>query len=163
MANINLDLTYKKIKENIDGVSTFTYKDLGTSNIKLFYRKQGYKQIPYIYDNNTSNVDLNAIKQSLKNLFSFLPGQSILDPAFGNTLYKFLYQKIDDIIQTEIIRQLKTLIIKYQPRIRLTSVKIQPNIEQLSYSVILKYDVPALGVSSTNILSLSSSDGINFG
>jgi hypothetical protein len=39
MANINLDLTYKKIKENIDGVSTFTYKDLGTSNIKLFYRK----------------------------------------------------------------------------------------------------------------------------
>lgn len=163
MANINLDLTYKKIKENIDGVSTFTYKDLGTSNIKLFYKKQGHKQIPYLYDNNTSNVDLNAVKQSLKNLFSFLPGQSILDPAFGNTLYKFLYQKIDDIVETEIIRQLKVLISKYQPRIRLTSVNIQPNREQLSYSIILKYDIPSLGLSSSSVLSLSSSDGINFG
>ena len=161
MANININLSYNKLKQNINGVSTYTFRDLGTSNIKLLYKKQGHKEIPYLYDINSANIDLRAIKQSLKNLFSFVPGQSILDPAFGNTLYKYIYQKIDDITESEIIRQLKVLIMKYQPRIELTEIKIIPNEQKLTFGIILKYNVPQLGLSSSDILSLST-DGLNF-
>lgn len=162
MANINIDLNYKQIKQNIQGVSTYTYKDLGTSNIKILYKKQDGKQIAYLYDKNSSNKDINAIKQSLKNIFSFLPGQSILDPAFGNTLYKFIYQRMTDIVKSEIIRQIKNLIIKYQPRIQLLDIKIQKKDQQLAYNIILRYGIPALNITSTDVISLSSSDGITF-
>jgi len=35
MANIVIDLTYTNLKDNINGVSTYTFKDLGTSNMKI--------------------------------------------------------------------------------------------------------------------------------
>lgn len=162
MANLNIDLTYKQIKQNIEGVSTYTYRDLGTSNIALQYTKKGNKEIISLNDKNSSNKDLYAIKQSLRNLFAFFPGQSILDPEYGNTLYKYIYQKIDDITQSEIIRELKKIIIKYQPRIQLTELTIQKQDQKLAYNIIIKYDIPNLGISSANILSLSTSDGITF-
>lgn len=162
MANINIDLTYKNIKQYIDGISTYTYKDLGTSNIKILYKKEGHKERAYLYDNNSSNIDLFAIKQSLRNLFSFVPGQSILDPEYGNTLYKYVYQKIDDITEAQIIRQLKKIITKYEPRIELNEIKINPNAQELSYDITIKYYIPNLGIFSSNIVTVSSSDGMSF-
>lgn len=162
MANLNINLSYKQIKQNVEGVSTYTYRDLGTSNIKLIYKKQGNKEKVYLEDKNSYSKDNFAIKQSLRNLFSFVPGQSILDPEYGNTLYKYIYQRIDDITESEIIRELKKIILIYQPRIELTEIQIKPNDQSLSYSIIIKYVIPGLGTSDSTILSLSSSDGITF-
>ena len=162
MANIVIDLTYTNLKDNINGVSTYTFKDLGTSNMKIQYKKVGHQQIPYLYDKNTSNIDMMAIKTSLKNLFSFLPGQQILQPQFGNKLYTYIYQPMSDIVQVDIKRTIKQMIQHYQPRIRLTDITIHKNNQKLSYNIIMKYIVPQLGLSNSEILQLSASDGITF-
>lgn len=69
MANINLDYSTISIFTKEQGVSTFTYKDIGTSNIRF----EEKNKIKYINDNNTSNINEAAVKNSLKNLFEFIP------------------------------------------------------------------------------------------
>lgn len=107
MANIVIDLTYSNLTEKVDGVSTYTYKDIGTANFKLEYKKINNKEITYLNDKNTSNVDLRAIKAALKNIFSFYPGQEILNPEFGNKLYKYIYEPMSDLVEVDIKRTIK--------------------------------------------------------
>jgi hypothetical protein len=37
MANIDINLAFNSLRKKVDGVSTYTYKDIGTSNMKLLY------------------------------------------------------------------------------------------------------------------------------
>ena len=69
MANINLDYSTISVFTKEQGVSTFTYKDIGTSNIRF----EEKNKLRYINDNNTSNINEAAVKNSLKNLFGFIP------------------------------------------------------------------------------------------
>ena len=41
-------------------------------------------------------VNVNAIKNSLHNIFSWTPGERILNPEFGSKLRKLLYEGITD-------------------------------------------------------------------
>lgn len=161
MANININLGYRSVTSKVQGVSTSTYKDLGTSNMKLLYELKNNKQVVTLYDKNTTNIDLYAIKSSLNNLFSFYPGQEILDPAFGNTLYKYIYQPINGLTQDNLRRQIKQMINKYQPRIQLTDIRITNDLESMLYTIILIYNIPALNISSKQSISISS-EGIKF-
>jgi hypothetical protein len=68
MANIKFNFSNKKAL-NQSNVTNFKYKDIGTSNIYLKYDKLNDRY--YINDSNTSNVDVDAIKASLKNILSF--------------------------------------------------------------------------------------------
>jgi hypothetical protein len=68
MANIKFSFSNKKVL-NQTNTTNFTYKDIGTSNILLKYDRQKDKY--YVNDINTSNVDADAIKASLKNILSF--------------------------------------------------------------------------------------------
>ena len=37
------------------------------------------------------NINVNAIKQSIKNIFSWIPGERIINPEFGSKLRSYLY------------------------------------------------------------------------
>lgn len=44
---------------------------------------------------NTSNYDLNCVKSALTNLFNFRWGQEILEPMYGNDIYRYLYEPMN--------------------------------------------------------------------
>lgn len=161
MSNININLAFNSIKRKIDGVSTYTFKDLGTSNMKMLYQMKDGKQIAKLYDKNTSNIDMYAIKAALNNLFSFLPGQQILQPGFGNTIYQYIYQPMNQLTQTNIIKEIKHMVELYQPRINLTDIQIIPDQDNMVYNITIKFYVPQLHQSS-NINIGMSSEGIKF-
>lgn len=157
MSNINLDYSIATIFEKEKGVSTFTYKDIGTSNIRF----EEKNKVRYINDNNTSNINEEAVKVSLNNLFSFIPGQRILDPNYGNSLYQFLYEEINTYTADKIGKTLRSLIAKYEPRISITDIEIVPETDDSSYYIVLKYKINGLGTNSSTVLSMSSNTGIS--
>lgn len=157
MSNINLDYSIATIFEKEKGVSTFTYKDIGTSNIRF----EEKNKVIYINDNNTSNINEEAVKASLNNLFSFIPGQRILDPNYGNSLYQFLYEEINTYTADKIGKTLRSLIAKYEPRISITDIEIVPETDDSSYYIVLKYRINGLGTDSSTVLSMSSNTGIS--
>lgn len=156
MANIDINLAFKSLKKKVDGVSTYTYKDIGTSNIKLLYQMKGHEEVFSLYDINTSNFDKFAIKASLNNLFTFLPGQEILQPQFGNTIYKYLYQPINDMTKSNIIKQIKYMISKFQPRIQILDINLNPDIEKLAFDISILYIIPKLNERDSITVNMSS-------
>lgn len=68
MASIKFSFSNKKIL-NQTNVTNYKFKDIGTSKILLKYDKNADKYT--IFDQNTSNIDMDAIKASLSNILSF--------------------------------------------------------------------------------------------
>jgi len=93
----------------------------------------------------TENNDAVAVKQSIANLFNWRRGQRILDPLYGNILYEYVYQPINDVT----IKNLKSAVIqmlKYEPRITILSLNVTANEDDHLLHVELTYLIPKLNV-----------------
>lgn len=91
-------------------------------------------------------VDLFAIRQALDNIFTWTPGERILDPAFGNWLYKTLFEPMSSELharQLSIVRRMMS----YEPRIRIETLDVIPDPLNQQVNVVISYSVPALGIS----------------
>jgi phage baseplate assembly protein W len=77
MANRVLDL--KKYFNIIEKENAYVYTDIAGFN-------------PVIFNTATPSHDYNAVKNSIRNILEFKLGDRPLNPNFGNTLYKFIYE-----------------------------------------------------------------------
>lgn len=92
-----------------------------------------------------ANNDAVAVKQSIANLFNWRRGQRILDPLFGNILYEYVYQPINDVT----MKNLKSAVIqmlRYEPRITIISLNVTANEDDHLLHVELMYLIPQLNV-----------------
>ena len=128
MANIIIDLT-KDYPERPD--RTFTFKDLFEPLNKRF----------------EPITDIGAIYQSLRNIFNWKQGQRILNPDFGNIIYKFLYEPISGLLEENIKLEI-TRMLKYEPRINVINIKVDlSNVDQIDRNeihVTIIYKIPRL-------------------
>jgi phage baseplate assembly protein W len=87
------------------------------------------------------NTDYDAIKNSIRNIFTTRPGQKLLTPDFGSSLEKYLFEPVTDnlgrIIGNEILNAIST----YEPRIDVLNIKVtpQPDLNQYSIQVIYSF------------------------
>lgn len=122
----NLIINLSSVKQNSEGK---IFKDI---------------QVP-LTETFDANFDTNAVKQSLKNIFEWRRGERILDPLFGNIIYDYVYEPINDIT----IRNLRDGIIRmlqYEPRINVISLDITPSEDQNTIYVLIKYIIPKLNI-----------------
>ena len=56
----------------------------------LYVDVAGFNQL--IYNNATPAYDYMAVRNAIRNILEFRPGQRPLNPTFGNTLYGFVYE-----------------------------------------------------------------------
>lgn len=153
MANINLDLTANSVFERAEGIKTYTFRDLGTDNFKI----EENNKHNIINDINTSNYNANAVRASIKNIFSFVPGQEILDPSFGNDIYALLYNPMSDILIENIKSAAKGLLELYEPRIEILSIDVTPDTDNSSYYIKLFYKITALNETDSVGFSMTNS------
>lgn len=154
MANISLDFSANAIfKKGEDSFRKYTYRDIGTQNIRS-YKDPVTGQFS-LDDVNTSNYDEAAVKQSLINLFSFRPGEEILQPEFGNELYRYLYQPVINFTTDKIVRTIKQMIEKWEPRIQIIDIPIEADEDQQCYYIQLKYVIPTLQKETSIMLNLN--------
>ena len=60
--------------------------------------------------------DVDAVKGAVKNIFTWIPGERILIPDFGNTIRKYLYEGITDLNSEQIVSECQMLMTKWEPR-----------------------------------------------
>lgn len=105
--------------------------------------------------------DEGAILNSIKNIFTTVPGEKVLNPAFGVNLVQWLFEPVSEFNAHEIGEAIVTGIEKYEPRVVVNSVTVLSNPETNEYTVKLALLMPQLNISK-EYTGLLSSPGFDF-
>ena len=72
-----------------------------------------------------------ALRESIMNILSTEPGERIMNPEFGCSLRKYIFEPIDPITAFNIKTEIKYSLEKYEKRIDQLSINVRP-VEDLS-------------------------------
>jgi phage baseplate assembly protein W len=155
MSKFSLDLSlesalHPKGKENL----SYTFKDIGTDNFR--YKTDNITGSEKVVVVNNSNVDMNAIKTSLRNILSFKNGEQPLDPTFGiSKVYEMLYMPFDKYTTQKMVNTIKGIIASYEPRIMITSMPAVYDDDKNEFLITINYIVPKLNKSDSYVVTLT--------
>jgi phage baseplate assembly protein W len=142
-------------------VSGSIYKDLKldlklnyTQNTQLLKRRE-------IKDIQISE-DVDAIKNSLFNLFTTMPGQKILNPIYGLNLTQYLFTGISTSNARIIGETINRGISQFEPRIRLVKLNIETDYDNNQYNISMIISVPSLNVNNVLLNSILGESGYYF-
>ena len=83
----------------------------------------------------------NAIARSVKNIVFTVPGEKPFNPEFGSRITDSLFENIDDITASQIETELRDSIGRFEPRVSITSLDVNANIDGNGFDVLLVYDI----------------------
>lgn len=87
--------------------------------------------------------DLDAIRNSLSNLFSTVPGQKLLNPAYGLNLLQYLFEPVTTSTANTIGETILNGITRFEPRVTVDKVRVVGNAEANEYNITLILRVPS--------------------
>ena len=145
MANIVLAFG-SDTSPKVDPTDNVLYRDIDL-DVQLNTKK--CKQTDKDYDVYTVKqlIDINTVANSLNNIFSWTPGERVLDPEFGTNLRKVLFEGITE-QNSELIRaEVRNAISKYEPRIQIQDIydiSTTDDTENNTVQMRIVYSVPTL-------------------
>lgn len=148
-------ITFKNLESTNTSTSTTTYTDIHLDVVG--YPIGAPRDI--LVDN-----DIDAIKNSLSNLFSTVPGQKLLNPTYGLNLLQFLFEPVTNSTANMIGEAIVNGITKFEPRVSVVKVKVVGDAENNEYDITLIIKIPALSQTDTITLNslLSNNSTISF-
>ena len=108
---------------------------------------RGFKDISMSFEVNPINNDMigiknsTAIARSIRNLVLTVPGERFFNEDLGSRVSEILFDSIDGISASAIRDEIEETIIKYEPRVKLNNVKVQPNYDNYEFDVTITYDI----------------------
>ena len=96
-----------------------------------------------------ADYDETAVKNSLVNLFNTLPGQNLLNPIYGLNLLQYVFEPASDINAQRIGETILKGISTYEPRVTVTNIHVNVNIDEQLYTVTLSIVIPQLNKTIT--------------
>ena len=108
---------------------------------------KGFKDISMSFEANPLNNDLigvkndTAIARSIRNLVLTNPCERFFNPNLGSRVYESLFDNVDEISASSIKDEIEETIINYEPRVKLQSVKVNPDYDNHTFDVTLIYDI----------------------
>ena len=85
--------------------------------------------------------NINAIKNSIKNIFSTKKGQKIYDPEFGAALDQHLFERVDEFYARLIGEEILRNVGQYEPRIEILKVLVLPIPDENEYKISIYYTI----------------------
>jgi len=143
------------------GSQNYLYSDL---HLEL---QSKYDINSILYQNSDINdfkldYDINAIRNSLRNLFTTTPGEKVLNPQFGMDLRKYLFEpatiEVAELIRSEIYTQIGT----FEPRVKLNDVKITVFEDVNEFDISINYSIPSLNINNASMFGTLNSNGYNY-
>lgn len=86
-------------------------------------------------------VDVNAVKQSLKNLILTRPYERPFDPNIGTQIYGMLFEPMDMLIANQMKILIGQIIDNYEPRVVPQEIHCDPDYDQNEYNVTLHFRI----------------------
>lgn len=91
------------------------------------------------------NKDVIAIEGGIFNMFLFDQGERIIQPEFGNSIYKYLYEPINKFTAENIINEIRLMFERWEPRVNILDITAEPFEDENTIYIKVFYNVPALG------------------
>lgn len=108
------------------------------------------------------DYDIEAIKNSLYNIFTTTPGEKILNPEFGMDIRRYIFEPATIDTAKEIRRRIFQQIRSYEPRITLKSVDITVLEDVNEFDIVIYFDIPALNINNVPLFGNLNSGGYVF-
>ena len=108
---------------------------------------RGFKDISMSFEVNPINADIigvkneTAISRSIRNLVLTTPGERFFNEDLGSGVSEVLFDTLDDISGAAIRDEIEQTIIRYEPRVKLTDVRVKPDVDNHEFNVTIKYDI----------------------
>ena len=131
------------------------YKGIG-AGVNLI--KDNFKQLPEINDL-VLDYDLNAVKNSIRNIFNTTPGEKILNPEFGLNLKQFLFEPMSDLVAMDIAGLIRSKLTFFEPRISVNYVNVYPMYDTSEYNIEISFSLPQLNTPSFTMAGALNSIG----
>ena len=108
-----------------------------------------------------ADFDYGAIKNSIFNIFTTVPGQKILNPQFGLNLMQYVFRQCDIITAGLISREILEGLTQFEPRIKIPEggIRVQADPEDNSFIITLIITVPQIGIDSFKLVGTLSNSG----
>jgi len=98
------------------------------SNIRA--RTKPYSDFDFVFKKHpvTKDVpikrDVEAVKQSVRNILLTRRGEKFFDPDFGGSLTEFIFELFDPIVEAEMEERIINTLRNYEPRVKVLNVDI---------------------------------------
>ena len=108
---------------------------------------KGFKDISMSFEVNPITTDLigvkndTAIARSIRNLVFTTPGERFFNEDLGSGVSEILFDTLDDISSAIIRDEIEQTIIRFEPRVKLTDVKVKPDFDNHEFNVTITYDI----------------------
>ena len=118
---------------------------------------RGFKDLSMSFEVNPINDDLisvknrTAIARSVRNLVLTVPGERFFNEDLGSRVSEILFDNLDEISASAIRDEIEETIIKYEQRVKLNNVKVQPNYDNYEFDVTITYDIIGIDVLSQQL------------
>ena len=108
---------------------------------------RGFKDVSMSFKVNPLNNDLIALKnataisRSVRNIVFTAPGEKFFQPTFGSRVSEMLFENMDEITALTIRDEIESSIRKFEPRVNLRSVIVNPDFDSNQYDVVISYQI----------------------
>ena len=157
MASINV----KSLRKPVETYQGFTYSDLKLDLQFDYTRNNELLKNKEIKDS-VNSLDFDANRNSIFNLFTTIPGQKILNPAYGLSLAQYLFEGVSQNNGYLIAQEIVEGINKYEPRVYVNNVDVVVNVDQQQYDITLTITVPRITNQSFRLIGTLSNSGFYF-
>jgi len=142
-------------------VSGALYKDL-LVDLKIDFTQNTQLQKRREIKDLQRSEDIGAIKNSLFNLFTTMPGQKILNPIYGLNLMQYLFVPVSTSQARIIGESIFSGIRKFEPRVQVRKLNVEALTDENQYLISMIIDVPSLNIQGVSILSTLNDSGYYF-
>ena len=108
---------------------------------------RGFKDISMSFEVNPINADIisvkndTAIARSIRNLVLTTPGERFFNEDLGSGVSEVLFDTVDDISSAVIRDEIEQTIVRFEPRVKLQDVKVDPDYDNNEFNVTVTYDI----------------------
>ena len=106
------------------------YRDLDL----FFAKKSGSKDIRKV-------TDIQAVKRSVRNLVLLNHYEKPFHPEIGSGIRDMLFENMSPITAFVLAKKIEDVIENFEPRVRLISVRADPNLDRNEYEVTIEFFV----------------------
>ena len=118
---------------------------------------RGFKDVSMSFKVNPLNNDLVALKnataisRSVRNIVFTTPGEKFFQPTFGSRVSQMLFENMDEITSLSIRDEIENSIRRFEPRVDLKSVQVNPDFDGNQYNVVITYQIIGADISEQQL------------
>jgi len=146
---------------NVKNTDDLKYQDLMLDFEYSYTKNKEFKKTNEIKDLKIDN-NLNAIRNSLQNLFTTNRGEKLLNPYFGMNLGNYLFDQVTESNAKIIGDNIERNIRDFEPRVKINAIQVIANPDDNSYTIDLIMSVPQLEAELLKLRGLLNINGFTF-